>query len=62
MTGTNLMGDLISRSKLKLVIEKCPTIEEALQAIDNQPTEIPDDYYRGFQDGLEKQLKERSKN
>jgi len=54
MTETNLKGDLISRDKVKIAISKCHSIEEALLVIDSQPTEIPDDYYKGFQAGLAK--------
>lgn len=61
MTETHLKGDLISRDKLKLTVMRCQTIDDVLLAIDNQPTEIPDDYYAGFLAGLEKQYEERSK-
>lgn len=62
MTETHLKGDLISREKLKAAVIECKSIDEVLQAIDRQPTEIPDDYFRGFQDGLERQYEERSMN
>jgi len=61
MTETNLKGDLISRDKLKSSVASCKTIEEIFRMIDLQPTEIPDDYYAGFQAGLSHQIEERHK-
>lgn len=62
MTEAHLKGDLISRDKLRIAIMNCHSFEEVISIIDTQPTEIPDDYYKGFQAGLLKQLDERRRS